>query len=244
VSDLTLPIKTLPIFERWDCAGCAQCCRGSLVPLDDDDMQRLRNQQWDKHPEYQGVPTVNRQGIFRPRYHLAQRDDGSCVFLTDQGRCRIHQDFGFDAKPLVCRMYPLQLVPVNQTAWLTLRRSCPTAAADRGRECWSIATRFGGTARRQRWQKLRAPAIRRGTRAQQDAVGDRRPRTLIDRRRYLWYAGSYGLRFCGLHQCRLKLDGRQLAEPGETAGRRRPRVSELFRQPHRPSRLCCSPDDR
>src|SRR6185503_5544350 len=60
--------------------------------------------------------------------------DGSCVFLTAEGRCRIHAEFGADAKPLACRMFPLQLVPREKSAVLTMRRACPTAAADKGPE--------------------------------------------------------------------------------------------------------------
>jgi lysine-N-methylase len=55
------------------------------------------------------------------------------VFLLPDGLCRIHKELGFDAKPLVCRMFPLQVVPRNGVAMLTIRRACPSAAADKGR---------------------------------------------------------------------------------------------------------------
>lgn len=127
-------IKTLPIVERWDCSGCGNCCRGSVIPLSDDDLQRLEKQGWEKHPDFLGVAATVKQGWGSKRRQLAQRPDGSCVFLTDDNRCRIHAEHGADAKPLVCRMYPLQLVPREKSAILTLRRSCPSAAAEEGRE--------------------------------------------------------------------------------------------------------------
>lgn len=65
-------------------------------------------------------------------YRLAQRPDGSCVFLMEDGLCRIHKELGFDAKPLVCRMFPLQIVPRDHSAVVTIRRACPSAAADLG----------------------------------------------------------------------------------------------------------------
>jgi lysine-N-methylase len=49
------------------------------------------------------------------------------------GLCRIHKELGFDAKPLICRTFPLQIVPREKDAYLTIRRACPSAAADRGR---------------------------------------------------------------------------------------------------------------
>src|SRR5436190_2017558 len=31
---MALPIKPLPVIERWDCHQCGACCRGSIVPRD------------------------------------------------------------------------------------------------------------------------------------------------------------------------------------------------------------------
>lgn len=128
------PIKTLPIVERWECTGCGNCCRGTVIPLSDDDLQRLDSQCWDEDPDLAGIATTVKRSWLGKRRQLAQREDGSCIFLTEDNRCRIHVEHGADAKPLVCRMFPLQLVPHEKSAILTLRRSCPSAAADQGRE--------------------------------------------------------------------------------------------------------------
>ena len=34
----SLPLRALPIIEQWDCQGCGICCRGSIIPLSDDDL--------------------------------------------------------------------------------------------------------------------------------------------------------------------------------------------------------------
>jgi len=130
---MTLPIRTLPILEHWDCQQCGQCCRGSIVRLDDDDLARLREQHWEEHPEFKGVRTVASHGLLFKLHSLAKRPDGSCVFLTPQGRCRIHELHGEEAKPRICRLFPLQLVPLDNVALLTMRRACPSAAAEIGR---------------------------------------------------------------------------------------------------------------
>ena len=130
---MPLPIHPLPIIERWDCHQCGICCRGSIVPLSEEDLARLTSQKWLEREEYKHTPVVVRENWLGHQHRLAQRSDGSCVFLTDEGLCRIHQEFGFDAKPLVCRMFPLQVVPRDNVAYLTIRRACPSAAADRGR---------------------------------------------------------------------------------------------------------------
>jgi len=128
---MSLPIITLPMAERWDCHQCGACCRGSIVPLDEEDLRKLREQKWEKHPDFRGVAVT---AALDGRQQLARRADGSCVFLMDDGLCRIHMDFGLEAKPLVCRMFPLQVVPHDKQAVLTLRRACPSAAADKGRQ--------------------------------------------------------------------------------------------------------------
>ena len=126
-------MQPLPMVERWSCHQCGVCCRGSVVPLSADDVARLQAQKWEDRPEFRGRPVMVRQAWLGHEYRLAQRPDGSCVFLDSDGLCKIHKELGFDAKPLVCRMFPLQVVPRDGVAILTIRRACPSAAADKGR---------------------------------------------------------------------------------------------------------------
>jgi hypothetical protein len=60
---MSLPIKPLPIVERWDCHQCGVCCRGSRVPLSADDLQRLKEQGWAEHPDFRGTPVATRVPI-------------------------------------------------------------------------------------------------------------------------------------------------------------------------------------
>jgi lysine-N-methylase len=131
---MALPIKPLPVVERWSCHQCGVCCRGSVVPLSPEDVARLKAQRWEEKPDFRGTPVMVRESWLGHDYRLAQREDGSCVFLMEDGLCRIHKELGFDAKPLVCRMFPLQIVPRDNVAYLTIRRACPSAAADKGQE--------------------------------------------------------------------------------------------------------------
>lgn len=119
--------------EKWDCHGCGICCRGSIIPLSDQDLSQLRSQRWDNHPNYRNGPTVVPIRAFSKKYRLAHRSDGSCVFLNEKGLCQIHVDFGYVAKPTICRVFPLQLIPRDKDVALTIRRSCPSAAMDLGR---------------------------------------------------------------------------------------------------------------
>ncbi len=216
---MSLPIRTLPIVEHWDCRGCATCCRGTIFALSEADLARLRKQEWDKHPDFRGLKLLQSHGFFKKTYSLAKRKDGTCVFLGEEGLCRIHGRFGFDAKPLVCRKAPLQLVPLDTFALLTVRRYCPSAAADEGKE---LAQHLGAyrTMAEEKVPPIKAaakpPITRRCRRGWKDThrVLDAIERLMLDERYPLVRRLVHGLEFCDyLDQCRLhRLDGRQFAE--------------------------------
>src|SRR5207253_791771 len=94
-SHMSFPIRHLPVLQNWDCHVCGTCCKEYLVSVTDEEKARIDAQGWDRdrdlggiEPFWQKGPPWNRQNI------LNHRPDGSCVFLNDQGRCRIHERFG------------------------------------------------------------------------------------------------------------------------------------------------------
>ena len=99
--DRPLPILSLPVREqRYSCHGCGNCCKDFTVQLRERDLQKLREQRWE---ERLGEPVTVE---FRDRIWLRQREDGSCVFLQEDGKCRIHAEFGFAEKPTACQLFP------------------------------------------------------------------------------------------------------------------------------------------
>jgi len=242
---VALPIKTLPIIERWDCAGCGNCCRGTAIPLSDDDLQRIESQQWGKHPALAGVATTAKRSWIGNRRQIAQRQDGACVFLTADNRCRIHSEYGADAKPLVCRMYPLQLVPHQKHAILTLRRSCPAAAAENGSELKDHHDRAKKLARKGGLMDnaVQPPSIiprHRCSWSETVRVASVIERLLTDQRFPLVRRLAHAARFCRLlgdaPQDLLEelIDPMSLKDLAETS---QEDVAILFRGQHRPTRL-------
>jgi lysine-N-methylase len=216
---MTLPIKTLPILERWDCHGCGICCRGASVLLSETDLRRLREQHWDEHPDFRGKKIIVRSGLFDRRYRLAHRKDGTCVFQDADKLCRIHRELGYDAKPHVCRMAPLQMIPLEKFVYVTLRRYCPSAAADEGRPLKEQLDAYRRLALASDAVPEPTPPPKLTRRCQRPwkeamAVAGVLDALLLDERYPLVRRLVHGLEFCQmLDQCRLKkIEGQRLVE--------------------------------
>src|SRR5262249_47684963 len=129
-----LPIRHLPVLQNWDCHLCGQCCKEYLVRITDEEKKRIESQGWHKLPEFRGVPLFKRRGPpWRRYWQLNHRADGSCVFLLPDGRCDIHARFGFETKPLPCRLYPFVLIPAGNHWRVGVRYACPSATGNLGR---------------------------------------------------------------------------------------------------------------
>lgn len=129
-----LPLE-IPTIQNWNCHNCGGCCRQHAIAITEAERQRIIQQNW---TAADGIPAG--QALFAPyggwpwrrRYRLAHRPDGACVFLNEQGLCRIHAKFGEAAKPLPCRVYPYALHPAGKKIVVSLRYSCPSVVANRG----------------------------------------------------------------------------------------------------------------
>ena len=131
---MSLPVKTLPVVQNWDCQATGTCCQEYRVTLSEDEVKRITEQGWDATRDLGGREPFLPVGPFWHRQQqLNHREDGSCVFLSPEGRCRIHERFGYEAKPLPCRLFPFVLVPAGNHWRVGLRYACPSAAANLGR---------------------------------------------------------------------------------------------------------------
>ncbi len=131
---MPLPIRHLPVLQNWDCHVCGNCCKEYQVAVSEEEKRRIEGQGWGDDPLIGDEPLFDRRGTWGTgQYQLHRRPDGSCVFLSEQGRCRIHEKFGPEAKPLFCRLYPFVLVPAGDHWRVGVRFACPSAAANKGR---------------------------------------------------------------------------------------------------------------
>ncbi len=124
--------RSLPVVypklegQRFSCASCTRCCRDLVVHLFDADRRKIDEQGW--QGELGMAPYVRLGRGFA----LNKRADGACIFLDDDGKCRIHRRFGFNAKPLACRLYPFTLTRYAERWQSGVRFDCPTVARSRG----------------------------------------------------------------------------------------------------------------
>jgi len=126
----------LPTIQNWTCHNCSGCCRQHQIEITDEERRRIEEQGWhedDRIPS--GQPTVVWYAgpLWKKRYRLAHQSDGACIFLEENGLCRIHATFGEEAKPLACRIYPYAFHPAGKRVAVSLRFSCPSVVANRGK---------------------------------------------------------------------------------------------------------------
>lgn len=148
---ISLPILTLAVREqRYSCHGCGNCCRDFTVQLRESDLKKLREQDWETRMG--GPVTVEFRGV----QYLRQREGGACVFLMDDGLCRIHKEFGFAAKPIACQLFPFHLIPGQKGVVEGLNFACQSVLENKGAELKS----HGSELRRMAGEldELQAPA--------------------------------------------------------------------------------------
>ncbi len=190
------------------------------------------------------MPIVTEHGWLRKYYQLGKRPDGSCIFLTDDNLCRIHRDLGESAKPLVCRLFPFQLVPLENFAYVTLRQYCPSAAADKGRPLEEHLQYIAQLAEEGKLtiRPIKLPAILPGCMRSWDdllLVADALDRLMHDERYPVARRLVHGVQFCDLlEQSRLNGIGSDelaaLLEKLAAAASSEEKSGEIFRQARRP----------
>lgn len=121
---MKLPVN-VPEGTRFTCQGCGRCCQGWTVPVDQETVDRLRRHDWG------GEPFEPLRGGDHP-YRITLVS-GRCFFLDQENRCRIHSELSYEAKPRVCRAFPLALVEIDGRSHARLSYWCPTVVANSGR---------------------------------------------------------------------------------------------------------------
>ena len=114
-------ILHIPEGINFDCTGCGNCCFSWPVPLTDDDLKRICSLEIQGHHKEPvnvikaGVAGGSGQRAFTSA--LGKRADGKCQYLSPDNRCEIHNQFGEEAKPSMCRLFPYTFTPTPTGVW-------------------------------------------------------------------------------------------------------------------------------
>jgi len=124
---IRLPILKLSVSEQvYSCHGCGNCCRDFTVQVRAEDLEKLNKQNWEG---ILGFPPVVQ---FRGETYLRQREDGSCVFLMENGLCRIHAEHGYTEKPIACQVFPFHLTPEARGVRMGINFACQSVLENKG----------------------------------------------------------------------------------------------------------------
>jgi Fe-S-cluster containining protein len=119
---------SLLIETRFTCGACGACCRSQAFgPLSTAEVARLeRLAAADPDMARAVVRRADPGPLAREVYEIARHEDGRCVFLTDAGRCRVHEELGADAKPLACQVFPFAVQPAVEGVVVSDTTLCAT----------------------------------------------------------------------------------------------------------------------
>jgi len=129
VSQPTSPPRLAALgMPRQDCNHCSACCSSFRVgPLLPEDVDRVKaalptvREAFPDHPlEDVFSEEIHRE---RPAVFLTKRD-GFCTFFKKGSGCVIHASAGSEEKPLVCQLFPLQLIRTDKSTRIGVRPTC------------------------------------------------------------------------------------------------------------------------
>lgn len=111
---------------RFTCSRCGDCCRSTNVQVSPRERETLEGLDWSgRVDELVGVePTVTLTLRGERRRRLERHDDGACIYLGSENQCLLHEHFGAETKPLMCRLYPFSFYPVGDRVAVDCAFSC------------------------------------------------------------------------------------------------------------------------
>ncbi|MGC8873420.1 MAG: YkgJ family cysteine cluster protein [Chloroflexia bacterium] len=115
---------------RHDCLRCGACCHYA-VPVSPEERHRLETVEWPREifPEGSDALFQVRPALQWGRLEatLSTRSDPvRCIFLDEENLCRVQLQLGAEAKPFVCRLFPLAFPVVTpEEVLFSLTFECP-----------------------------------------------------------------------------------------------------------------------
>jgi Fe-S-cluster containining protein len=128
---LAAPSSEVPLLIRpeaaFSCTMCGSCCGGhNIGPVLPDTRAGI-----EAHRDELLTATGSEGDLFvtvpsgpQGEQVLCHSRDGSCVFLTEERRCLLHQRYGASSKPRICRLFPYNLVATPKGVAVSISQEC------------------------------------------------------------------------------------------------------------------------
>ena len=114
---------------RFECQGSGECCQNYVFgPLEDADIARLEGLDLAGAFPHVAPPYIENYDRDGEEYRYLRSVDDRCVFLEDGFRCGLHARWGADAKPRLCRQYPMEHLPTLAGIKIYDKGTCATFA--------------------------------------------------------------------------------------------------------------------
>jgi Fe-S-cluster containining protein len=128
----------IPPGINYECSSCGNCCLQWPVPLTRADADRMENLQWPpgRSRLVAEVKPLRRSAETKLRTFTAtleKRSDGKCEFLTEDNLCKVHQEFGNEAKPSMCQLFPYTFSPTPSGVYVSVSFASSGALFNHGR---------------------------------------------------------------------------------------------------------------
>jgi Fe-S-cluster containining protein len=120
VNSLFETVLHIPEGINFDCTGCGNCCFHWPVPATARDVERINSLVGaTEKPNFRKLSTsVDKLKAFT--HSLEKKSDGSCQFLDEDIRCRLHKNFGIQSKPAMCQLFPYTFTMTPTGAYASL----------------------------------------------------------------------------------------------------------------------------
>ncbi len=121
-------ILHIPQGINFECTGCGNCCLRWPVPATEADFERISDlapgfgKEWQPAVRFFRKLPVFSGGdkLAQFPYTLEKQADGRCTFLTAEDRCMLHTEFGAEAKPGMCQLFPYTFTEAPDGYWASV----------------------------------------------------------------------------------------------------------------------------
>lgn len=122
----------------YACTSCGKCCRSQFeIPLQPHKAKSVKESGRYRDLQREGYQPLR---ILGEKYHFLDYDkNGRCFFMEGE-ECGLHRDRGPHSKPVICQLYPFNLVTTADGVFVSLLFSCPAVLAGAGQPMFEQRT--------------------------------------------------------------------------------------------------------